>query len=149
MVIIVKNLVSQSVPSVLWCCWLGGRKGIWPVKHWVVGAGMVICLERGTDLHRAQTMPVPFTVSCYSKIQIGFTFLVPARLGSRGKRAVKRVCVTLYTKQQWNQKYMQLPAWRPFHQSGGEWHKRWCWASTQWGQWFVLSSVLWHWWSSI
>ena len=38
-------------------------------------------------------MPLPLTVSCSSKIQIGFTFLVPAHLGSPGKRAVKRVCV--------------------------------------------------------
>jgi len=38
-------------------------------------------------------MPLPLTVSCFSKIQIGFTFLVPARPGSPGKRAVKRVCV--------------------------------------------------------
>ena len=57
------------------------------------GAGVVICLERGADLHMAQLMPVPPTVSCSSKIQIGFTFLVPAYLGSPGKRAVKRVCV--------------------------------------------------------
>jgi len=41
----------------------------------------------------AQLMPLPLTVSCFSKIQIGFTFLVPAHLGSPGKRAVKRVCV--------------------------------------------------------
>jgi len=54
---------------------------------------MVICLERGTDLHVAQLMPLPLIVSCFSKIQIGFTFLVPAHLGSPGKRAVKRVCV--------------------------------------------------------
>ena len=54
---------------------------------------MVICLERGADLHMAQLMPLPLTVSCFSKIQIGFTFLVPANLGSPGKRAVKRVCV--------------------------------------------------------
>ena len=54
---------------------------------------MVICLERGADLHMAQMMPLPLTVSCFSKIQIGFTFLVPAHLGSPGKRAVKRVCV--------------------------------------------------------
>jgi len=54
---------------------------------------MVICLERGADLHMAQLMPLPLTVSCSSKIQIGFTFLVPADLGSPGKRAVKRVCV--------------------------------------------------------
>jgi len=26
-----------KLPSVLWCCWLGGRKGIWPVKNWAVG----------------------------------------------------------------------------------------------------------------
>jgi len=38
-------------------------------------------------------MPLPLTVSCSSKIQIGFTFLVPADLGTPGKRAVKRVCV--------------------------------------------------------
>ena len=41
---------------------------------------MVICLERGADLHMAQLMPLPLTVSCFSKIQIGFTFLVPAHL---------------------------------------------------------------------
>jgi len=54
---------------------------------------MVICLERDADLHMAQQMPLPLTVSCFSKIQIGFTFLVPAHLGSPGKRAVKRVCL--------------------------------------------------------
>ena len=54
---------------------------------------MVICLERGADLHRAQQIPLPLTVSCFSKIQIGFTFLVLAHPGSPGQRAVKRVCV--------------------------------------------------------
>ena len=54
---------------------------------------MVICLERGADLHMAQLMPLPLTLSCFSKIQIGFTFLVPAHPGSPGKRSVKRVCV--------------------------------------------------------
>jgi len=54
---------------------------------------MVICLERGADLHTAQLMPLPLTVTCFSKIQTGFAFLVPAYLGSPGKRAVKRVCV--------------------------------------------------------
>jgi len=44
-------------------------------------------------LHMAQLMPLPLTVSCFSKIQIGFTFLVPAHPGSPGQRAVKRVCV--------------------------------------------------------
>jgi len=54
---------------------------------------MVICLELGADLHMAQLMPLPQTVSRFSKIQIGFTFLVPAHLGNPGQRAVKRVCV--------------------------------------------------------
>ena len=54
---------------------------------------MVICLERGADLHMAQLMPLPLTVSCYSKNQIGFTFLVLAHPGSPGQRAVKRVRV--------------------------------------------------------
>ena len=54
---------------------------------------MVICLERGADLHTAQLMALPLTISCFSKIQIGFTFLLPANLGSPGQRAVKRVCV--------------------------------------------------------
>ena len=51
------------------------------------------CLERGADLHMAQRMPLPLTISCFSKIQIGFTFLVLAYLGSPGQRAVKRVCM--------------------------------------------------------
>ena len=53
---------------------------------------MVICLEQGADLHMAQLMPLPLTASCFSKIRIGFTFLVPAYLGSPGKRAIKQVC---------------------------------------------------------
>jgi len=54
---------------------------------------VVICLERGADLHMAQLMPLPLTVSCFSKIQIGFTFLVLAHPGSPGHTAIKRVCV--------------------------------------------------------
>ena len=54
---------------------------------------MVICLERGADLHIAQLIPLPLTVSCSSKIQIGVTFLVLAHPGSPGQRAVKRVSV--------------------------------------------------------
>jgi len=60
--------------------------------EWSV-AGMVVCLERGADLHTAQLMPLPLTVSCFSKIQIGLTFLVPTYLSSPRKRAVKWVCV--------------------------------------------------------
>jgi len=57
-------------------------------------AGMIICLERGADLHMSQLMSLPLTVSCFSKVQIGFTFLVPAHAGSPGQRAVKRVCMS-------------------------------------------------------
>jgi len=60
------------------------------------GTGVVICLERGADLHMAQLMPLPLTVSCFSEIQVGFTFLVLAHPGSLGKRAVERVCVCLW-----------------------------------------------------
>jgi len=78
------------------------------------------CLKRGADLHMAQLMPL--TVSCFSKIQIGFTFLVPAHLGSPGKRAVKRarVCVRpggvmvtmldLWLKKSWVQ-LVAVPLW--------------------------------------
>ena len=55
---------------------------------------MVIGLDQGADLHTAWLTPLPLTVSCFSKVQIGFTFLVPARPGIPGKRAVKWVCVS-------------------------------------------------------
>ena len=61
----------------LWHCWLGDRKGIRPAKKRVVGCWHG-CLERGADLHMAQLMSLPLTVSCFTKILIGFTFLVPA-----------------------------------------------------------------------
>jgi len=59
---------------------------------------VVVCLERGAGLHMAQLMPLQLTVSYFSKIQIGFTFLVLAHLGSPGQRAVKRVCVCYMTQ---------------------------------------------------
>jgi len=61
---------------------LGSRKGIRPVKTEWWGAGM----ERGADLHTSQLMPLPLTVSFFSKIQIGFTFLVPTQPGSPGQQ---------------------------------------------------------------
>ena len=55
---------------------------------------MVICLERGADLHMVQLMPLQRIVSCFSKIQIGFTFLVPAHRDSPGKGPLNGcVCV--------------------------------------------------------
>jgi len=68
--------------------WAAGRAcGL--SKNRVVGAGVVVCLEQGADLHMAQLMPLPLTVSCFRKIQIGFFSF----LGIPRKRAVKRVCV--------------------------------------------------------
>ena len=58
------------------------------------GAGMVTCLERGADLHMVQQIPLPLTVSCFSEVQVGFAFLVPAHPGGPGQGAVNRVCVT-------------------------------------------------------
>ena len=60
------------------------------------GGGVVICLERGADLHMAQLMPLPLTVSCFSEIHIDFTFLVLAHPDSPGKRAIKQVCVCVW-----------------------------------------------------
>jgi len=66
------------------------------------GAVVVICLEQGAVLQMAQLMPLLLTVSCFSKIQIGCTFLVPAHPGNPGKAAVKRVCVCICTAHETN-----------------------------------------------
>ena len=82
--------VSLSAPALTL---LVGRQEEHPARkktEWW-GVGVVICLERGADLHMAQLMPLPLTVFCFSKIQFCLSFLVPAHLGSPGKRAVKRV----------------------------------------------------------
>ena len=94
----------QSVPGC--CCWYvfifvglqcfgavgwaaGRAYSLSKTASW--GAAVVVCLDSGADLHMAQLMPLPLTVSCFTKIPIGFAFLVPAHLGSPGKR----VCVLL------------------------------------------------------
>jgi len=56
---------------------VGWQEGHSACKKLSCGCCMVICLERGADLHMAQLMPLLLTVSCFSKIHIGFTFLVP------------------------------------------------------------------------
>jgi len=52
-------------------------------KQWW-GAGVVVCLEQGADLHMAQLIPPPLTVSCFSKIQFlpfwyWLTWVVPEK----------------------------------------------------------------------
>jgi len=119
---------------VLWCCWLGGRKGIRPVKNWAVGCWhgylsgarcrladatatqhvigwsqappgnnttrflliWTCIIQNKTQFNKTikrNTATRQLTVSCFSKIWIGFTFLVLAQPGSPGQRAVKRVCL--------------------------------------------------------
>ena len=85
-----------SCASVLWRCWLGGRKGIWPVEDWVVGCWHGYLSGARCRLAHGPADALPLTVSCFSKIQIGFTFLVLTHLGSPGKRAVKWVCVCVW-----------------------------------------------------
>jgi len=60
---------------------------------------VVIYLEQGVDLHMAKLMSLPLSVSCFSKIQIGFTFLVPVHAGSPGQRAIQRAWVCVLVKQ--------------------------------------------------
>ena len=85
------QLLGLSMPSVLWRCWLGGRKGIRSVKNRAVGCRCG-CLS-GAKCRLAYGPADATATHCFSKIQIGFTFLVPAHPGSSGKRAVKCVCV--------------------------------------------------------
>jgi len=58
-----------------------------------LSGGVLAWFSVWNKVHMAQLVPLPLTVSCFSKIQIGFTFLVLADLGSPGKRAAKWVCV--------------------------------------------------------
>jgi len=60
-------IMLQDLPSVLWLCWLGSRKGIQPIKTQWWGAGMVISLRQGADMHMAQLTPLPLTISCSCK----------------------------------------------------------------------------------
>ena len=115
-------LFVSALPSVLWCCWLGshllslegnalticqciafsaltllvGQQEGHPAckKTERLGAGMVICQDRDADLHMVQLMPLPLTVSCFSKIQTGFTFLVVPDKGL----LIGCVCVLLFVK---------------------------------------------------
>ena len=83
--LVIKVVVNiTGLHQCLQCFDAVGRKGVRPVKTERWGAGVVICLEQGADLHMAQLMTLPLTVSCFSKIQIGFIFLVPAHPGSPG-----------------------------------------------------------------
>jgi len=82
------------MPSVLWYCWLGSRKGTWPVKTEWWDAGMVMCLGQGADSHVAQPMPLPLNISCSNP---DWFYLSGAgshqQSRTKSKRAIKQLCV--------------------------------------------------------
>ena len=85
---------------------VGRQEGRPACKRLSRSAGVVICLERGVDLHMAQLMPMPLTVSCFSNIQISFTFLVPSLPGKPGQRTVKQVCDKLTRLLMWQEEVL-------------------------------------------
>jgi len=92
----------------LWYSWLDGWKGTWPVKNWVVGCWHG-CLSR--VMCRFAYGPTDAIATHYfSKIQIGFTFLIPAYPGSPGQRAVKRALLLLLCCRTWLDKCPMLLA---------------------------------------
>ena len=105
---------------------VGRQEGHPACKHWVVGCWRGYLSGARCRLAYAQLMPLPLTVSCFSKIQIGFTFLVPADPCSPGQRAVKRVCVFLlhvYIRFH----YLDPTIWLPT-----EWHHPCVWIPVEW-----------------
>jgi len=66
---IIKILCAFSALTLL----AGRQEGHPACKKWW-GAGVVICLERGADLHMSHLMPPPLTVSCFSKISLVLPF---------------------------------------------------------------------------
>jgi len=95
----VKSYWKNALPSVLWCCWLGGRKGIWPVKN--LSGGMLAWLSVWGEMqiwcHCHSLFLAPVNPDWF--YLPGFTFLVPAHLGSPrhnpGDRKMVRVVVIL------------------------------------------------------
>jgi len=82
-----------SGAPVLWRCWLGGRKGIRPVKNWVVGCWCCyVWSEVQTCIWSSWCHSHSLSLASV-KSRLVFTFLVPAHPGSPGQRAIKRVCV--------------------------------------------------------
>ena len=72
---------------------LVGRQEGHPASKKLSG-GVLAWLSVWSKVQTCQLMPLPLTVSCFSKIQIGFTFLISAHLGSPGKKPLNG-CVCL------------------------------------------------------
>jgi len=91
--------LSNRLPSVLWHCWLGSRNSIWPVKN--LSGGVLSWLSARCRLAYHPADAAPLTVSCFSEIQIGFTFLIPAHPDGPEQRAIKWMCVCVYLSHRW------------------------------------------------
>jgi len=102
--------ITYNSASVLWRCWFGGRKGIWLVKNEWWGAGMFIRLERDADLHMSQLMPLPLTVSCFSKIQMVLPFWYRLTRVVPDKGSLN-VCVCTTTVKVFAPSFLILFAW--------------------------------------
>ena len=67
------GFLMKSVPSVLWCCWLGGSKSVRSVKIW--SDGVLAWLSVWSEVQMLMPLwhchPV---ISCFSKIQNGLFF---------------------------------------------------------------------------
>jgi len=61
---LLRKICLQCFDAVGWAA--ERASGLYKTEWW--GAGVVVCLVRGADLHMAQLMPLPLTVSCFSKI---------------------------------------------------------------------------------
>jgi len=99
-----------SLPSVLWRCWLGGRKGIRTVKNWVVRCWHGYLYEQGAD-YMAHLMPLPLTISCSSKSRLVLpSWFYLSGTGSPGysrtqsRRLKAVVAVSGRTRVSWHQK---------------------------------------------
>jgi len=89
-------IIITLLPSVLWRCWLGSRKGIWPVKNWLVGCwrGYLFAARCRLAYGPAASTATQSLASVKSRLVLPFWYrLTP---GSPGQRAIKRVCVCVY-----------------------------------------------------
>jgi len=93
-------VLSRETPSVLLRLLVGWQEGHPACKKLSGGVLAWLSVERGADLHIAQLMPLPLTVSCFSKNQIGFAFLtrvVPEKGPLNGcVHLVKRLPISNY-----------------------------------------------------
>ena len=64
---ILSQLLNQILAFSVLTLLIGWQEGQKHLFEWW-GAGMVICLEQGADLHMAQLMPLPLTAFCFSKM---------------------------------------------------------------------------------